>query len=81
MEQSADEARTDEQKEQSRKFETLVNAAPDLITSLPWGPDFEVGTFQRPDFTALEILSFATGGIPAGISGSPCAPRWRPSGR
>ncbi|KAL8283979.1 hypothetical protein RQP46_005092 [Phenoliferia psychrophenolica] len=55
-------------KEQSRKFETLVNAAETLIPSLPWGPEFEVAKFQRPDFTALEILSFATGGIPAGIN-------------
>ncbi|KAK4705199.1 dipeptidyl-peptidase III, partial [Phenoliferia sp. Uapishka_3] len=55
-------------KEQSRKFETLVNAAPTLIKTLPWGSDFEVAKFTRPDFTALEILSFATGGIPAGIN-------------
>ncbi|KAM0749538.1 aflatoxin-detoxifizyme [Meredithblackwellia eburnea MCA 4105] len=55
-------------KEQSKKFNTLVDAAPELIKTLPWGPDFEVGKFQRPDFTALEILSFATGGIPAGIN-------------
>lgn len=58
----------DLQKEQSKKFNTLVDAAPDLIKTLPWGPDFEVAKFQRPDFTALEILSFATAGIPAGIS-------------
>lgn len=73
-------------KEQSKKFNALVDAAPELIKDLPWGPDFEgalslessrwartdlrdaVGTFQRPDFTALEILAFSTGGIPAGIN-------------
>lgn len=66
-------------KEQSKKFNALVDAAPELIKDLPWGPDFEgafdrmglgtgpdlgnaVGTFQRPDFTALEIIAFATGG-------------------
>lgn len=27
-----------------------------------------VAKFIRPDFTALEILSFSTGGIPAGIN-------------
>jgi len=35
---------------------------------LPWGPDFEVDVFRKPDFTALEIVNFATGGIPAGIN-------------
>ncbi|RXW15063.1 hypothetical protein EST38_g10793 [Candolleomyces aberdarensis] len=55
-------------KELSAKYETLVNKAPELIKALPWGPDFEVDVFRKPDFTALEVLSFATGGIPAGIN-------------
>ncbi|SGZ32256.1 BQ5605_C040g11835 [Microbotryum silenes-dioicae] len=53
-------------KEQSKKFAILVDKAPHLIQDLPWGKSFEVDTFQRPDFTALEILSFATGGMAAG---------------
>jgi dipeptidyl-peptidase-3 len=55
-------------KELSAKYETLVNNAPKLIDGLPWGKDFEVDVFKKPDFTALEVLSFATGGIPAGIN-------------
>ncbi|GAA5986805.1 hypothetical protein JCM11641_004797 [Rhodosporidiobolus odoratus] len=55
-------------KEQSRKFNQLVDRAPELIQVLPWGKDFEVPEFKRPDFTSLEIISFATGGIPAGIN-------------
>lgn len=50
-------------KELSAKYETLVNNAPKLIKGLPWGKDFEVDEFKRPDFTALEVLSFATGGM------------------
>ncbi|KAK7014867.1 putative dipeptidyl peptidase [Favolaschia claudopus] len=46
-------------KQLSAKYEKL---------SLPWGADFEVDTFRKPDFTALEVVSFATGGIPAGIN-------------
>jgi dipeptidyl-peptidase III len=46
----------------SQKYEVLVDRAPELIKCLPWGPDFEVDTFRRPDFTALEVVSFATGG-------------------
>ncbi|KAF8451160.1 peptidase family M49-domain-containing protein [Boletus edulis BED1] len=52
----------------SAKYDKLVNDAPELIKVLPWGPAFEVDNFKKPDFTALEILHFATGGIPAGIN-------------
>ncbi|KAH9484285.1 Dipeptidyl peptidase 3 [Psilocybe cubensis] len=55
-------------KQLSAKYETLVNDAPNLIKVLPWGKDFEVDVFRKPDFTALEVVSFATGGIPAGIN-------------
>ncbi|KLO18539.1 aflatoxin-detoxifizyme [Schizopora paradoxa] len=55
-------------KQLSAKYEKLVERAPELIKCLPWGKDFEVDVFRKPDFTALEILSFATGGIPAGIN-------------
>lgn len=49
-------------KQLSAKYETLVNNAPELIKVLPWGKDFEVDVFRKPDFTALEVVSFATGG-------------------
>ena len=52
----------------SAKYEKLVQDAPELIKVLPWGKDFEVDVFRKPDFTALEVLTFATGGIPAGIN-------------
>ncbi|KAF8212242.1 aflatoxin-detoxifizyme [Mycena galopus ATCC 62051] len=55
-------------KQLSAKYEKLVDNAPHLIESLPWGKDFEVDVFRKPDFTALEVVSFATGGIPAGIN-------------
>ena len=46
----------------SAKYEVLVDRAPELIKVLPWGPDYEVEVFKKPDFTALEVLTFATGG-------------------
>ncbi|KAH7930761.1 dipeptidyl-peptidase III [Leucogyrophana mollusca] len=55
-------------KELSAKYDTMVDGAPEFIKVLPWGPDFEVDVFRKPDFTALEIVNFATGGIPAGIN-------------
>ncbi|OCH95554.1 aflatoxin-detoxifizyme [Obba rivulosa] len=55
-------------KQLGAKYQTLVNQAPELIKTLPWGKDFEVDVFRKPDFTALEIVNFATGGIPVGIN-------------
>ena len=55
-------------KDLSAKYDTLVANAPELVKGLPWGKDFEVDVFKKPDFTALEVLTFATGGIPAGIN-------------
>jgi hypothetical protein len=49
-------------KQLSAKYDVLVNDAPDIIKSLPWGKDFEVDVFRKPDFTALEVLTFANGG-------------------
>lgn len=35
---------------------------------LPWGTHNVIDYFQRPDFSSLEVLVFATSGIPAGIN-------------
>jgi hypothetical protein len=36
-----------------------VRSAPELIPLLPWSKDFEKDKFLSPDFTSLEVLSFA----------------------
>ncbi|KAL2913079.1 hypothetical protein HK105_207424 [Polyrhizophydium stewartii] len=56
-------------KEMTLKFGKLVDGAPSFIPMLPWGPEFEKDKFNRPDFTSLEVLTFATSGTPpAGIN-------------
>lgn len=55
-------------KERTQKFATMVKNAEKFISLLPWDPAFEKPKFQPPDFTSLEVLTFAGSGIPAGIN-------------
>lgn len=54
--------------ERTKAFGALVDSAEAMIPKLPWSKDFEKDKFLSPDFTSLEVLSFASSGIPAGIN-------------
>lgn len=49
-------------KERTRAFGKLVESAPKLIPLLPWDSTFEKDKFLSPDFTSLEVLTFAGSG-------------------
>jgi dipeptidyl-peptidase III len=55
-------------KEKTKKYKTLVDNADKFLALLPWDKKYENDVFHPPDFTALDVITFVSSGIPAGIN-------------
>lgn len=55
-------------KTQSAILNKLVANAEEHLEKLPWPKYFEDTEFKKPDFSSLQVLSFASSGVPLGIN-------------
>lgn len=55
-------------KPMSAKFAALVNLSEELISLLPWPSAYEKDKFLQPDFSSLDLLTFACNDVPIGIN-------------
>ena len=59
---------TVQNKKETKILNELVLKAPQFISYMPWPKEFEIDEFKKPDFTSLEVITFASSGTPIGIN-------------
>jgi dipeptidyl-peptidase-3 len=55
-------------KEKSKTYTTLVEHSKDIIPHMPWEPALHKEKMLHPDFSSLDIISFAGDRLPSGIN-------------
>ena len=54
--------------DKSKKFAKLVDRSDKIIPMMPWERSLEKDKFLAPDFSSLEVLTFAGDRLPKGIN-------------
>jgi dipeptidyl-peptidase-3 len=55
-------------KNRSRTFQKLVDKSETILPLLPWSKELEKTKFLAPDFTSLDVVTFAGDRLPKGIN-------------
>ena len=55
-------------KDRSKKFHQLVQNSEKIVPKLPWERSLENSKFMAPDFSSLDIMTFAGDRLPSGIN-------------
>jgi dipeptidyl-peptidase-3 len=55
-------------KEKSKTYTNLVSKSETIISDLPWEKKLEKNRFTAPDFSSLDVLTFAGDRLPSGIN-------------
>ena len=55
-------------KKRSQKYQALVNNSGQILPEMPWPKSWEKDTFIPPDFSSLDVLTFAAESLPKGIN-------------
>lgn len=55
-------------KEKSKTYTKLVKKSEFIINDLPWDKNMEKSKFMAPDFSSLDVVTFAGDRLPSGIN-------------
>lgn len=55
-------------KDKSKVYTNLVKKSKSIIQDLPWDKNMEKTKFMAPDFSSIDVLTFAGDRLPSGIN-------------
>ena len=55
-------------KKRSKKYNDLVAKSAEIVPKMPWPKTWEKDVFIPPDFSSLDVVTFAAESLPKGIN-------------